>query len=224
MLMIKSAIKDILNSLKRARLNSRKHIEIGSETKCRFASINRYVRVGRYCNISGGEIDSYSYLGDNVEFPQTKIGKFCSIAAHAKLAAGNHPLKFISTSPYLYSNISWSFTNKKLFKGEFYYTDATKRYLCEIGNDVWIGTNALIVCGSRAIHIGDGAVIAAGAVVTKDIPPYAIVAGCPAKIIRFRFDDDKIKRLLELKWWDKDSSWIKRNVQKFCSIDKLDDF
>lgn len=90
--------------------------------------------------------------------------------------------------------------------------------LCEIGNDVWIATGAVLVCGNHALKIGDGAVVAAGAVVTKDVPPYAVVAGCPAEIIKYRFDKDTIEKLLNLKWWDKDSDWIKEKVSVFTDI------
>ena len=85
----------------------------------------------------------------------------------------------------------------------------------EIGNDVWIGDSAIIMDG---VKIGDGSIIAAGAVVTKDVPPYAIVGGVPAKIIRYRFDEDDINFLLELSWWEKDKKWIKENAEKFSDI------
>lgn len=84
-----------------------------------------------------------------------------------------------------------------------------------IGNDVWIGANAIILQG---VTIGDGAIIAAGAVVTKDVPPYAIVGGVPAKVIKYRFSDEVILKLLQIKWWDKPEEWIIQKLEKFTDV------
>ena len=84
-----------------------------------------------------------------------------------------------------------------------------------IGNDVWIGANVVIM---NEISVGDGAVIGAGSIVTKDVPPYAIVVGSPARIIRYRFEKEEIEFLLNFRWWDKDSNWIKDNYLKFNNI------
>lgn len=91
-------------------------------------------------------------------------------------------------------------------------------HVVEIGNDVWIGSGALLLPG---VHIGDGAIIAAGAVVTKDVEPYAIVGGVPAKIIRKRFNDEQIKYLLELKWWDKPEEWVRSHADYFRNIQEF---
>lgn len=160
-------------------------------------------------------MSSFSYMGDYCELPQVEVGKFCSIAAHVTLAAGNHPMSYVSTSPYTYSTIRNSFTKKQLYTQEFFYTDENHKYLCKIGNDVWIGTGATLVCGSKALNIGDGAVIAAGSVVTKDVPPYAVVAGCPAKILHYRFSDEMISKVEKEKWWDKSEEWIRESVKSF---------
>ena len=133
------------------------------------------------------------------------IGKFSSIASFVKIGLGIHPTKdFVSTHYAFYSN------KKKLTK-----TFSDKNYIEEnknvsIGNDVWIGANAIILDG---ITISDGAIIGAGAVVTKDVPPYAIVGGVPAKIIRYRFDEDTIKKLLEISWWDFPITWLEKNYK-----------
>lgn len=90
-----------------------------------------------------------------------------------------------------------------------------KNFYIDIGNDVWIGQSAEILNG---IKIGNGAVIAAGAVVIKDVPPYAIVGGVPAKIIKYRFSNEEIKKLQEMKIWDKDLKWLKENADKLSNI------
>lgn len=213
-------LKNAINTFQWIKVNLRSDIEVGAHTKIRNAKIAPNVKIGSYCNIGGVGICEYSYLGDYCNLPQTKIGKFTSIAGHVKLAAGNHPMDYVSTSPYTYSPIKHSFVQEKKFENEFFYTDGSKRYLCEIGNDVWIGTNALLVCGSKALHIGDGAVIAAGAVVTNDVPPYAIVAGCPAKILRYRFSEQIIDRLRQEEWWNKNQQWLYEHVEKFSEPEK----
>ena len=102
-------------------------------------------------------------------------------------------------------------------------TFADKSYFKEnshtnIGNDVWIGTRSIINDG---ITIGDGAIIAAGSVVTKDVAPYAVVGGVPAKIIRYRFNDEDIEFLKKISWWNNDINWIKINFDSFHHIDRL---
>jgi tetrahydrodipicolinate N-succinyltransferase len=113
--------------------------------------------------------------------------------------------------------IDIKFSDKQLFE-EHLYLDAKKKYVVEIGNDVWIGNNVLIMDG---VKIGDGAIIGAGAVVIKDVPPYAIVGGVPARLIRYRFNEEQRKFLLEFQWWAKDLQWIRENYIIFSSIEKF---
>lgn len=116
------------------------------------------------------------------------IGSFCSIADFVFIISSNHNLK----SPSTYQTSSGIYS--EIFK---HNTGVSKPI--NIGNDVWIGAHAIILGG---VNIGDGAVIAAGAVITKDVQPYAVVAGVPAKVIKYRFDDNTINHLSELKWWE----------------------
>ena len=142
---------------------------------------------------------TYSSKSIEVQHPDTTIGKFCSIAANVMIGPGEHPLDYLSSSPCFYTGM-FGWKNRKCnFK---IVADP-----CKIGNDVWIGYGAFIKAG---VTIGDGAIIAAGAVVVKDVPPYAIVGGTPAKIIKYRFDEETIKALLELKWWDLDDEIIQQ--------------
>ena len=128
------------------------------------------------------------------------IGKYCSIDPNLVCGYGIHPTNGITTSPAFYSTLK---QNDMTFSSS---DKVIKRKEITIGNDVFIGMNVSILDG---INIGDGAVIGAGGVVTKDVPPYAIVAGVPAKIIRYRFDEETIKELLELRWWDLDDETLK---------------
>ena len=132
-------------------------------------------------------VGSYNYFGDNTMTLNAEIGNYCSIASNVKIGQGNHDLKCVSTSTHIYEPLN------------LIYKTAKPPQKTVIESDVWIAANACIVQGVR---IGTGAVIGAGSVVTKDVPPYAIIAGVPAKIIRYRFDEDSIKMLLDSKWWD----------------------
>ena len=124
-------------------------------------------------------------------------GKNCSLAPEITIIAGGiHPVEWISTYPF---RVKFDFPDK--YKDGMSFTKGD----VIIGNDVWIGTGVLILSG---VLIGHGAVIAAGAVVTKNVPAYAIVGGNPAKVIRYRFDQENIKELLEIKWWD----WSKEKI------------
>ena len=130
------------------------------------------------------------------------IGRYCSIAAGVWISPHEHPVEWLTTSAISYDLcglFGWSrkFMGRDIPKAKKYFNERPVK----IGNDVWIGHGAFIKGG---VTIGDGAVVAAHAVVTKDVPPYAIVGGVPAKVIRYRCDEATIKELLELKWWDYD--------------------
>lgn len=163
-----------------------------------------------------------SYIASHCEL-NAKIGRFCSIAPYVKCNVGIHPTTYpyVSTAPCFYSLNKNKSQNGKTFAtsqffSEFAYTE--NGYGVEIGNDVWICENVFINGGKK---IGDGAVILAGAVVTKDIPPYAIVGGVPARILKYRYNQDVIKFLIETKWWNNSVEWFESNWELLNSIDKL---
>ena len=138
------------------------------------------------------------------------VGKFCSIACGAKfiLTSANHTMKSLSTYPFPIFFEGWGLDIANV-------TDAwDNKGDIVIGNDVWIGYDAVILSG---VTIGDGAVIGTRAVVTKDVPPYTIVGGVPARQIRRRFDEETVKRLLELKWWEWSDERIKENLSAIQS-------
>ena len=136
-------------------------------------------------------IGRYSYIGYNSEVHSCDIGAFCSIANQLIVGGAKHPLNWVSTSPVFY-NVGGG-TGRHLGNQEI---DPLKR--TTIGNDVWIGSRVTIIQG---LNIGTGAVIGTGSIVTKDVPPYAVVAGSPARIIKYRFDEDTIQKLLNSNWW-----------------------
>jgi acetyltransferase-like isoleucine patch superfamily enzyme len=168
--------------------------------------IGKNVIIEKNCLV-GNEIGigDYTYIGENtrIESNTESIGKFCSIAPDVKIGVGPHPVHYFSTSPVFYSK-GRGFVKEELFD-EYKYSG-----FAVIENDVWIGANAVIIAG---VKIGNGAVIAAGAVVTKDVPPYAIAGGVPAKIIKFRFEPELIKKILESRWWEKDLELLLKNIE-----------
>lgn len=175
--------------------------------------------VGRFAHVSETFIGRYSYLGNCCEFSRTKIGSFCSIAKEVKLIIGSHPSRtWVSTHPLFFSRQSYvgvGFLDDNRFN-EFKSTQ--NGYSCEIGNDVWIGANVSILQG---ITIGDGAIIGANSLVTKDIPPYSIAVGCPAKIIRKRFTDKQIETLERVQWWKWDIKKIIKHAPYFNDFDNF---
>lgn len=177
--------------------------------------------VKKFTCVVNSDIGFATYISSYSKIFNCKIGRYCSIGQKVQIVFGSHPTrKFVSTHPSFYSvntATGFSYANKDIYD-EYRYTDDNKKYFVEIGNDVWIGYNAVIMEG---VHIGDGAVIAAGAVVTKDVAPYSIVGGVPARIIKYRFDEKDIEFLCKLKWWNKDVEWIKQYCSYFDNIDHL---
>jgi virginiamycin A acetyltransferase len=152
------------------------------------------VEIGLYT--AGGCFDLY------MVDPHTRIGRYCSFAKGVRIINHNHPLDFKSTSA-LFFNPSLGFCKEWLVKFN----------PLEVGNDVWIGANAVIL--PEVSRIGDGAVIGAGAVVNRDVPPFAVVLGNPARIVKYRFSELTIRRLLEEKWWQKDIEDLSPGVKSF---------
>ncbi len=135
------------------------------------------------------ELGAHSYIARNAQAAYLTVGKYCSIGPNFCCGLGIHPTNLMSTSPY------------------FYRGKVEEHKQTTIGNDVFVGANVTILDG---VTIADGAVIGAGAVVTKDIPPYAIAVGVPAKVIKYRFDDETIEKLLKEQWWNKSEEEIQK--------------
>lgn len=140
----------------------------------------------------------------------TTVGRYSSIASSTRILNWNHPIHLKSTHPFFFDPF-FGFV-KKLDVHWFHLN---------IGNDVWIGHNAVIMPHVR--EIGDGAVVGAGSVVHKDVPPYAVVVGNPARVVRFRFPEEKIRQLLEEKWWEKDIEELASSVENFRRKEQVDE-
>ena len=146
------------------------------------------VKLGKVTVLENVVIGKHSYMVSGTLFSNVSIGRYCSIANNVLIAPHEHPTSYLTTHEF---SLDY----------DFYKERAAKK--TTIGNDVWIGANAII---RRGIKIADGAVIGAEAVVLDDVPPYSIVAGVPARIIRYRFNEETIKKLLVLKWWEIDET------------------
>lgn len=171
-----------------------------------------------------GRLGYGSYIGPYSKI-SAHIGRFTSIASFVCTVAGRHAYQapFATTCPMFFSlnpNHSQSgstFATEQMFE-ELKFAVPEKQLDVEIGNDVWIGERAMLIGG---VHIADGAIVLAGAVVTKDVPPYAIVGGVPAKIIRYRYDKETISFLLQTQWWNNTEQWFKENWILLTDIDQL---
>jgi acetyltransferase-like isoleucine patch superfamily enzyme len=169
--------------LKKARLASVKESIIHPTAKVESGSSVYHSTLGRY-----------SFCGYDCELYHATIGSFCSIANNVVIGGARHPIEWASTSPVFYQG-------RDSVRQKFSQHPLPLPACVEVAHDVWIGRSAIVISGVR---IGTGAVVGAGAVVTRDVPPYAVVVGNPARVIKLRFDDETVARLLESKWWELD--------------------
>lgn len=191
--------------IKDSKLGS--YVSVGDFAIIRGSTIHSHTEINRRNYIDKSCIDSYTYTGIGTIVLSAIIGKFNSISWNVSIGGNNHEYENVSTIRLWRFNMldSGKFTVKNDYK---------EQTLCDVGNDVWIASNAVIL---RDLKIGNGAVIGAGAVVTKDVEPYSIVAGVPAKVIKIRFDDKSIEALEKIKWWDWPKEIIRENTELIFS-------
>jgi acetyltransferase-like isoleucine patch superfamily enzyme len=192
--------EEILNKIK-YKDYIKKNIVIGRNVDIQNSNLKQNSRFAYHCSVRNSEVGKYSSIGRYTKVNYAKVGKFCSISWDVTIGAINHPYDKISTHAFPYVP-RIGFVNER--------NQEHKRVT--IGNDVWIGCNSVIMPG---IQIGDGAIIGAGAVVTKDIPDYAIAVGVPAEVKKYRFEKDLINRLISIQWWNFSDKTIQKNINIF---------
>jgi len=175
-------------------------------------------RLLRNASVQGAQIGFGSYVGTDSILDGARIGRFCSIGPYVRIVTGRHPTKkLVSTHPAFYSTrrqAGFGYAETQLVD-ELAYADEATRATVIVGNDVWIGHGASLIAG---IRIGDGAVIGASSLVTKDVAPFTINLGVPSKTVSHRFDADEIALLLESRWWDRSEEWLRENAHLFGDI------
>ncbi len=162
------------------------------------------------CLILNSAIGKFSYIGRRCVLRNVTIGRYCSIADDVAMGLGRHPVANFSTSP-----VTYRIQNTLNVSSASADTEFVEHLPVHIGNDVWIGARALIMDGVR---VNDGAIVAANAVVTKEVPAYAVVAGCPARVIRMRFPSNLITSISETKWWLMDPEQLKERQQELIAL------
>lgn len=200
--------------------------------------LHRTVRYGRRCKIHSSAFEGNNVLHDNVvvinsqigrrtyissnsRISNTRVGRYCSIADGVCTCIGNHPTSlFVSTFPSFYydttKQLGYTFHKGAPIYDTRRFPTGENKYQIIIGNDVWIGSHVLIMPG---VKIGDGAIVAAGSVITKDVEPFSIVGGVPAHIIKYRFSQNQIEKLMDIKWWNEPDELIIGTYGLFSNID-----
>ena len=179
------------------------------------STIHKTAVVNSGCSVVNSSVGKCSYLGYDAEIVNCKIGAYCSIAGNVHIGGAEHPTDWVSTSP-VFQKVKHSGPTLRYAEHEL---PSLKQTI--VGNDVWIGFGAIV---KQGVIIGDGAIVGSGAVVTKDVAPYSIVGGCPAKLIRYRFDEKTIAELNAIQWWnmsDEELSQLGKyatNVKEFIRI------
>jgi phosphonate metabolism protein (transferase hexapeptide repeat family) len=185
---------------------------IHSTASIRDSSIGRCCEVLADTSLHAAELGDFSYLGPRCIVGDATIGKFCAIAAEVRIGAPNHPMDRPSMHRFTYCPEYYSADAVR----DHAFFDRRKQDRAVIGNDVWIGHGVIVLPG---VKVGDGAVLAAGAVVTKDVQPYTIVGGIPAKFIRERFTRTIAERLTSIAWWNWPFETIMERLADFQSSD-----
>lgn len=184
------------------------NVTIDVNARVRNSVLKSYSRLKHFSELIESELGEYSYISQYSIVNKTIIGKFCSIANNVSIGLWQHDTDVTTHTFHLFE------TSGGFVKG---FTNFKKDYIqTTIGNDVWVGSNAVIMKG---VNIGNGVIIGAGSVVTKDVPDYAIVIGQPAKLHKYRYDEDTISFFLKTNWWELDREILFEMIEFGCFTD-----
>ena len=186
------------------------HITIEYMAEVIATEFGKYNTVRKYSRLRNTSLGDYTYVGRDSQVYEARIGKFTRIGPRVTIGPGEHPTDRISIHPMFYSTKGQS--NPIVVKNDSF----EEMPITHIGHDVWIAQGAILRSG---VHIGNGAVIAAGAVVVSDIPPYAIAGGVPAKVIRYRFDEAQRSSLERMEWWNWDEQTLRDRCHEMNNVD-----
>lgn len=191
----------------------KKEPTISTDSILRDCTFGEFVEIGANNNIQESTIDSYSYTSENCQIIYSNIGKFVNIASYVRLNPGQHPSSRATQHHMLYRREMFGFGENDLS-----FFDWRRETKVEIGHDVWIGHNVTIMGG---VTVHDGAVLGSGSIVTKDIPPYAIAVGNPARVIKYRFEQRVIEKLQKISWWNWNHETLNDRIDDFNDIEQF---
>lgn len=175
------------------------------------STLGPWTAIGANCSIVESTFGDYSYAAGDASIIYSEVGKFCSIASHVRLNPGNHPMGRVTQHHMTYRRAQYGFGEVD----DAAFFDWRRADKVSVGHDVWLGHGAILLPG---VSVGTGAVIGAGAVVTKDIEPYTIAAGVPAKPLRARFAPDVVEKLMRICWWDWPRELLEERLDELCDL------
>lgn len=176
----------------------------------RDSSFGAWCEVGARSRVAESHFGDYSYVANDSDIACTTLGRFCSIAAQVRLNPGNHPLDRVALNHFSYRSSAY-----RMGDDDAAFFDWRRSHRVVLGNDVWIGHGVVVL---PDVTIGNGAAIGAGAVVSRDVPPFAVAVGVPARLVRFRFAPEIVEALERIAWWDWPHERVGEALSDFRSL------
>ncbi len=180
----------------------------------RACQLGAWTEIGPHAQLVESSIGDYSYCAGANQIIYAEIGRFCSIASYVRINPGNHPMERVTQHHMTYRRVQYGFAATD--DADFFAWRRAHR--CLVGHDVWIGHGAIILPG---VTVGTGAVVAAGAVVSRDVAPYSIVAGVPARMLRRRFPEALAEKLLRIAWWEWDRATLEARFADLNDVERF---
>ena len=184
---------------------------VGDFTTIRDSQVGTFCQIQRHCDLLRVSIGDYTIIEKNAVLHDVTIGSFCEVSWHCSMGGDNHNY-LLPSIHHFYWQPFFGFEDSQDTVGKRNFFSKLQSEDCKLGNDVWVGSGVTV---NRKVHVGNGAILASGCVVTRDVPDYAIVGGVPAKVIKFRFDENTIQRLLNIAWWDWPKDLLRENRHLF---------